>query len=73
MASVRIDPKRVIECKDERAFCAWLRKHWNKEAGGLDPNLQGPLGRRVDHPGAGDRRRALLGLDRCKSARATTT
>ena len=31
MASVRIDPNRVIECKDERAFYAWLRKHWNKE------------------------------------------
>ncbi len=32
MASVRIDPNRVIECKDERAFYAWLRKHWHKES-----------------------------------------
>jgi uncharacterized protein YdeI (YjbR/CyaY-like superfamily) len=31
MASVRVDPSKVIECKDERAFYAWLRKHWAQE------------------------------------------
>jgi uncharacterized protein YdeI (YjbR/CyaY-like superfamily) len=31
MPSVRIDPEKVIECKNEQAFFAWLRTHWNKE------------------------------------------
>ncbi len=31
MASVRVDPRKVIECKDERAFYQWLRKHRDKE------------------------------------------
>jgi uncharacterized protein YdeI (YjbR/CyaY-like superfamily) len=31
MASVRVDPRKVIECKDERIFYAWLRKHAAKE------------------------------------------
>jgi uncharacterized protein YdeI (YjbR/CyaY-like superfamily) len=31
MASVRVDPKKVIECKDEKTFFQWLRKHWVKE------------------------------------------
>ncbi len=31
MVSVRVDPGKVIECRDERAFYAWLRKHWSKE------------------------------------------
>jgi uncharacterized protein YdeI (YjbR/CyaY-like superfamily) len=29
--SVRVDPRKVIECKDERTFYAWLRKHGAKE------------------------------------------
>jgi uncharacterized protein YdeI (YjbR/CyaY-like superfamily) len=31
MVSVRVDPAKVIECKDERTFYAWLRKQWSKE------------------------------------------
>ena len=31
MAQVRVDPRKVIECKDERTFYAWLRKHGAKE------------------------------------------
>jgi uncharacterized protein YdeI (YjbR/CyaY-like superfamily) len=31
MPVVRVDPKKVIECRDEQTFYAWLRKHWEKE------------------------------------------
>lgn len=31
MASVAVDPAKVIECKDERTFYAWLRKHGARE------------------------------------------
>jgi uncharacterized protein YdeI (YjbR/CyaY-like superfamily) len=31
MAPVRVDPKKVIECKDEGTFYAWLKKHWDRE------------------------------------------
>lgn len=31
MASVRVDPTKVLEFEDEQKFDAWLRKHWNKE------------------------------------------
>jgi uncharacterized protein YdeI (YjbR/CyaY-like superfamily) len=31
MPSVRVDPKKVIECTSERTFYAWLRKHWDTE------------------------------------------
>ncbi|MBX3228772.1 MAG: YdeI/OmpD-associated family protein [Labilithrix sp.] len=31
MASVRVDPDKVFEFKDERSFDRWLGKHWNKE------------------------------------------
>jgi uncharacterized protein YdeI (YjbR/CyaY-like superfamily) len=31
MTSVAVDPAKVIECKDERIFYAWLRKHGARE------------------------------------------
>lgn len=31
MASVRVDPDKVLEFKDEKTFYAWLRKHWKTE------------------------------------------
>jgi uncharacterized protein YdeI (YjbR/CyaY-like superfamily) len=31
MASVYVDPARVREFKDQKAFEGWLAKHWNKE------------------------------------------
>lgn len=31
MPAVPVDPKKVHEFADERAFAAWLRKNWNKE------------------------------------------
>jgi uncharacterized protein YdeI (YjbR/CyaY-like superfamily) len=31
MATIQVDPSKVHEFADERAFEAWLRKHWNKE------------------------------------------
>ena len=32
MASVRVDPKKVREFKDEQSFYTWLAKHWDKES-----------------------------------------
>jgi uncharacterized protein YdeI (YjbR/CyaY-like superfamily) len=31
MASVHVDPNKVLEFKDEQSFYKWLGKHWNKE------------------------------------------
>jgi uncharacterized protein YdeI (YjbR/CyaY-like superfamily) len=31
MPGVQVDPRKVHEFEDERAFEAWLRKNWNKE------------------------------------------
>jgi uncharacterized protein YdeI (YjbR/CyaY-like superfamily) len=31
MASVRVDPNKVLEFKDEQSFYKWLGKHWDKE------------------------------------------
>ncbi|HVT07532.1 MAG TPA: YdeI/OmpD-associated family protein [Polyangia bacterium] len=31
MAAVEVDPGKVREFRDERAFEAWLRKNWNRE------------------------------------------
>ena len=31
MPAVRVDPRKVHEFEDERAFDTWLRKNWNKE------------------------------------------
>jgi uncharacterized protein YdeI (YjbR/CyaY-like superfamily) len=31
MASVRVDPSKVREFKDEHTFYTWLGKHWDKE------------------------------------------
>ncbi len=31
MPGVKVDPRKVHEFEDERAFEAWLRKNWNKE------------------------------------------
>jgi uncharacterized protein YdeI (YjbR/CyaY-like superfamily) len=31
MASVRVDPSKVREFKDEQSFYTWLGKHWDKE------------------------------------------
>ncbi|HSS38698.1 MAG TPA: YdeI/OmpD-associated family protein [Polyangia bacterium] len=31
MPAVQVDPRKVHEFADERAFDAWLRKNWNKE------------------------------------------
>src|SRR5215469_9956182 len=31
MATVRVDPSKVLEFEDERTFYEWLRRHWDKE------------------------------------------
>lgn len=31
MASVRVDPQKVLEFEDQQSFHGWLRKNWNKE------------------------------------------
>ena len=31
MAGVQVDPRKVHEFEDQRAFESWLRKNWNKE------------------------------------------
>lgn len=31
MASVRVDPDKVLEFKDEQTFYEWLGRHWDKE------------------------------------------
>ncbi len=29
--AIRVEPNKVLEFEEQKAFYPWLRKHWNKE------------------------------------------
>ena len=64
MAPVKVDPDKVHEFKDADSLLQMARQAPRQGGRGLDQDPQGGFGPEVDHAQGGDRRGALLGLDR---------
>ena len=64
MAPVKINPDKIRPFKDAESFYKWLGKHHDKESEIWIKIHKVDFGTKIDHAERGDRRCALLGLDR---------